>query len=183
MTPEPHISPPLFPAKAIQQRVETIADEIARDYGHGDFSVVAILKGGFIFTADLIRALSLRDVHPIVDFVSLSSYGTQTTSSREVTMRQALSLPVKGRRVLLIDDILDTGLTLQAARELLAKQGASDVRVCVLLDKPSRRQVPVSPDYTGFQIENVFVVGYGLDYEHRFRELPYLAILTTATSS
>jgi len=178
MISAPHISRPLFTAAAIQQRVETIANEIARDYGQEDFSVVAILKGGFVFTADLIRALALRSVHPLVDFVSLASYGAQTMSSKQVTLRHELSLPVKGRRILLIDDILDTGLTLQAARQLLVDQGASDIRICVLLDKPSRRQAALSADYTGFQIDNVFVVGYGLDYDHRFRELPYLAVLT-----
>ena len=178
MKPRLQVSAPLFPAPVIQQRVETLADEIAREYGQDDFTVVAILKGGFVFTADLIRALSLRNVHPLVDFVSFSSYGAQTVSTRHVTLRHELTLPVAGKRVLLIDDILDTGLTLQAARCLLTAEGATEVRTCVLLDKPSRRLADLSADFTGFQIEDVFVVGYGLDFDNRFRELPHLAVLT-----
>jgi len=179
----PHDIPPLISAARIRRRVLALAVEIAGDYGQADFSIVTILKGGFVFTADLIRALAGLNVHPIVDFVTFSSYGAGTTSSRQVTLKQELSLPVKGLRILLIDDILDTGLTTLTAKRLLLEQGAAEVRVCVLLDKPSRREVSITADYTGFEIDNVFVVGYGLDFNNRYRELPDLKVLTPDSPS
>ncbi|MEI8351905.1 MAG: hypoxanthine phosphoribosyltransferase [bacterium] len=174
--PQPGL--PLFTPEMIRTRVDTLADEIARDYHDRAFTVVTILKGGFVFAADLVRALSQRGIHPLVDFIAFSSYGSGTTSRRHVTLKQEPSLPVRNQPILLVDDILDTGHTLQAAQHLLASHGATEVRLCVLLDKPSRREVPVTAHYTGFQIENVFVVGYGLDYDNRYRELPYLTVLT-----
>jgi len=178
MSAAPHLDRELFTAAEIRARVNAIADEIARDFGTDDFLAVSLLKGSFVFTADLIRALARHHVNPMVDFLALSSYGSDCNSSGKVTLRHELSLPVKGHRVLLIDDILDTGLTLQTACSMLAGLGASQIRTCVLLDKPSRRVVPVSADYTGFQVEDVFVVGYGLDYNNRYRHLPGLATLS-----
>lgn len=177
MSTHTRLGSPLFTAAQIQERVEAIADEIAAFYGASEFSVVAIMKGGFIFTADLIRALARRHVHPLVDFMSFSSYGASTSSSRNVTLKHSWSLPITGRQILLVDDILDTGHTIEVAKSLLTREGAARVRVCVLLDKPSRREVPVTADHTGFQVDNVFVVGYGLDYDNRFREQPDLAVL------
>jgi hypoxanthine phosphoribosyltransferase len=177
MNGTPHLDRDLFTAAEINARVNAIADDIARDFGSDEFLAVALLKGSFVFTADLIRALARHHVNPMVDFLALSSYGSACSSSGKVTLRHELSLPVKGHRVLLIDDILDTGLTLQTACNMLAGLGASEVRTCVLLDKPSRRVVPVSVDYTGFQVEDVFVVGYGLDYNNRYRHLPGLSTL------
>ena len=118
----------------------------------------------------------------MVDFLALSSYGAGTASQGHVAIRNELSLPVAGRRVLLIDDILDTGHTLQTASRLLVERGASEVRTCVLLDKPSRRIVPITANYVGFQVPNVFVVGYGLDYDNRYRHLPCLTTLTPPIS-
>jgi hypoxanthine phosphoribosyltransferase len=169
-----HLDKELFSAEEIRARINIIAGNISRDYGTDDILAVSILKGSFVFTADLIRALAGHQVHPLVDFLTLSSYGPDSTSSGTVTLHHELSLPVGGHRVLLIDDILDTGLTLQTACQLLTRQGAKEVRTCVLLDKPSRRVAPITADYTGFQIENVFVVGYGLDYNNRYRHLPGL---------
>jgi hypoxanthine phosphoribosyltransferase len=177
MSATPALDKELFSAEQIRTRINALADDIARDYGADDILAVSILKGSFVFTADLIRALAGHQVHPLVDFMTLSSYGSSSMSSGKVLLHQELSLPVKGHRVLLIDDILDTGLTLQTARELLIQKGADEVRTCVLLDKPSRRVAPITADYSGFQIENVFVVGYGLDYNSRYRHLPGLAIL------
>ena len=176
-----HIGRELFSADAIRSRVDALARELATHYGRDEFMAVALLKGSFVFVADLIRALYIQGTHPVVDFVALSSY-TGTTSSGKVTLNQNLSLPVRGQRVLLVDDILDTGRTLQAARLMLAEQGASEVRTCVLLDKPSRRMVPVTADHVGFEIEDVFVVGYGLDYNNRYRHLPGLAALVIPSS-
>lgn len=177
MTPESG-RPILYSSEQIRTRINELADAIVRDYGQAEFQVVSILKGSFIFTADLIRCLSDRHAQPVLDFMTLSSYGGGTVSCGTPAVHTGLTLPVAGSRVLIIDDILDTGLTLQAACRLLAGRGAKDVRSCVLLDKPARRAVPVEADYCGFKIENVFVVGYGLDYNNRFRQLPYLTTLT-----
>ena len=173
--PDDHI---LFSAVQIQERINALADEIAREFGPEEFIAVSIMKGSFVFTADLIRALSVRRARPILDFMTLSSYGAGTTSGGTLSILNELSLPVAGRRILIIDDILDTGLTLQTACRLLSQQGATSVRTCVLLEKPARRTVPIHADYCGFQIANVFIVGYGLDYDNRFRQLPYLTTLT-----
>lgn len=173
----PQLGTALFTADEVRKRVNAIADQIAADYGQDEFIAVAVLKGSFMFVADLIRCLSVRQVHPIVDFLTLSSYGSGTASCLEVDVRSVGTLPVEGRRVLLIDDILDTGLTLQTARKILTERGAAEVRICALLDKPARRIAPITAEYTGFQIENVFVVGYGLDHDNRYRDLPGLAIL------
>jgi len=167
----------LFSAARIRERVDEVAIDIAADFGD-DCRIVAILKGSFVFVADLIRQLSGRGLHPVVDFIGISSYGAETVSCGAATLQGQLSLPVQGRRILLIDDILDTGVTLQAATRLLLDNGASEVRTCVLLDKPARRIVPIRADFVGFTIDNVFVVGYGLDYDNRYRHLPYLATLT-----
>ncbi len=183
MSAMPHLDQELFSAKEIRARINALAEDIARDYGTDEILAISILKGSFVFTADLIRALAGHQVHPLVDFMTLSSYGSRSTSSGTVTLHHELSLPVDGHRVLLIDDILDTGLTLQTACQLLTRQGARDVRTCVLLDKPSRRVAPITANYTGFQIENVFVVGYGLDYNNRYRHLPGLVSMKFEDSS
>lgn len=177
MNGTPHPGRDLFSATEIRDRVDALAGEIARDFGAGEFLAVSLLKGSFMFTADLIRALARHRVNPLVDFLALSSYGGRSTSSGKVTLHHELSLPIRGHRVLLIDDILDTGLTLRTACSMLSGLGAADVRTCVLLDKPSRRVVPVRADYTGFQVDDVFVVGYGLDYNNRYRHLPGLSVL------
>ena len=192
-TPAPQGNPPrgkprlarvLFSADQIRQRLEEVADEIARDYGQTDLVAVAILNGSFVFLADLARLLSVRNIHLLIDFVALSSYGADTNSSGHITIRQdLLKIPLDSRPVLLIDDILDSGLTLQSARAMLQERGAGPVRSCVLLDKPSRRRVPVSADYVAFHIEDVFAVGYGLDYDNRYRHLPYLAALAFETGA
>ncbi|MEI6168790.1 MAG: hypoxanthine phosphoribosyltransferase [bacterium] len=168
----------LFPAVQIQQRVSRLAAEIAQAYGQEEFLAVSIMKGSFVFTADLLRALSEHQAQPVLDFITLSSYGSGTISRGAISIVDELTASVTGHRVLIIDDILDTGRTLQTACRLLSERGAKEVRTCVLLDKPARRAVPIEANYCGFKIENVFVVGYGLDYNNRFRQLPYLTTLT-----
>ncbi len=184
MTPShlPEASRILYSAEQIQKRVHELADEIVCDYGQQEFLTVSIMKGSFIFAADLIRSLSDRKAQPILDFITLSSYGSKTVSCGSVSMLNGLTFPVTGCRVLIIDDILDTGLTLQTASRLLYELGAKEVRTCVLLDKPARRSVPFKANYRGFQIEDVFIIGYGLDYENRYRHLPYLTTLTPPLS-
>jgi len=173
-----HIQRVLFTAEQIRHRVEALARELIAHYPPGDVIAVAVLKGSFVFVADLARLLAAHDLHLVIDFITLDSYGAGTESSGRVTVRQDISVPVHGRRVLLIDDILDTGLSLQTARDLLLTRGAAEVRACVLLDKPARRRVPITADYIGFVVDDVFVVGYGLDFESRYRHLPYLAALS-----
>ena len=168
----------LFTADQIRARVNAMADTLAAGLPEGELLCVALLNGSFIFAADLARALADRDVHPVIDFMTPSSYGGTTASAGSITLKRDLSIPVAGRDILLLDDILDTGITLQAVCRLLAERGAASVHTCVLLDKPARRRVPVTADLVGFVIDDVFVVGYGLDYDNRYRHLPYLAALT-----
>ncbi len=168
----------LYSAAKIGARVGALAADIADSLGP-DILVVAILKGGFVFTADLLRALHHHGVHPRIDFMTLSSYGTDKESSGQVTVTRDITDDVRGAKILLIDDILESGRTLAFARELLRDRGAEMVRLCVLLDKPEKRKTEISADYVGFAIGDAFVVGYGLDYAHYYRELPYIGIIVT----
>jgi hypoxanthine phosphoribosyltransferase len=163
----------LFDAARIAERVDTIAREIAAAEPR-DLLVAVILKGSFVFAADLLRALDRAGMDARVDFITLASYGEATESSGRVVVVHDLSEAVAGRPVLLIDDILESGRTLAFARELLIGRGAARVRTCVLLDKSALRRVPIEADYVGFRIGNDYVVGYGLDLAHRFRGLPYI---------
>ena len=164
---------PIFEAADIDKRVCGLADEIAEALTDG-FLMVVVLKGAFVFAADLIRALSARERHPAVSFVTLSSYGSGTTSSGNVRMIGQFEDRISDHAVLLVDDILDTGNTLAYGKELLKRCGATEVKTCVLLDKPSRREVPFEADFVGFAIDDFFVVGYGIDYAESYRDLPYI---------
>ena len=168
----------LFTAEQIHRRIDAMADALAADLPPGELHCVAILQGSFVFVADLSRALANRGISLIVDFVTFSSYGNGTTHSGTVTLKHDLSLPVAGRHVLVVDDIIDTGMTLQTFCRLLVERGAASIRTCVLIDKPARRRVAIQADVVGFAVGDVFVVGYGLDYAGRYRHLPCLAALT-----
>ena len=168
----------LFTAEQIRRRIEVMADAMAAELPPGELHCVSILQGSFVFVADLSRALANRGISLIMDFVTLSSYGSGTTPSGTVTLKHDLSLPVAGRHVLVVDDILDTGLTLQTLCRLLVERGAASIRTCVLIDKPARRRAAVKADVVGFAVGDVFVVGYGLDHAGRYRHLPCLAALT-----
>lgn len=160
----------------IKARISDMVVDIARNLRQQELTVVGILRGSFMFTADLVRLLYINDIHPLIDFVFVTSYeGTESTG--KLRLLRDMSLDVKGRRVLIVDDILDTGRTLKFTQEYVVERGAKQVETCVLLDKPSRRVVPVKADYVGFTINDVFVVGYGLDYNGRYRDLPYIGIL------
>lgn len=167
---------PLFAAETISARLETLATEIA-DAMPKDFAAVAILKGSFVFAADLIRSLVAHSVNPEVDFMTLASYGTQTVSSGTVRLLRDVEISVAGREVLLIDDILDSGRTIDFARRHMLERGASAVKVCVLLDKTAGRTQAHTADFVGFACPPAFVVGYGMDHAHKFRGLPFVAIL------
>ncbi len=160
----------------IARRVQTIAREIERDYHGREMVVVALLNGTVLFLADLIRHLSL----PLrLDFMGVSSYGSGTTSG-ELVFTKELQLDVCRRDVLLVDDILDTGTTLSRVLPKLRALQPRRIKVCVLLDKPARRVAKVAADYVGFEIPDVFVVGYGLDYAEKYRNLPFVGVLKPA---
>ena len=168
----------IFSTEAISARLSSLAIEIAAAKLE-QLLVVAVLKGSFVFAADLIRALHKTGLEPEVDFLTLSSYKKSRVSSGTVDILRDLDLLVEGRNVLLIDDVLDSGRTLVFAKDLLSARGAKSVKTCVLLDKKVARAVDVSADFRAFECEDVFVVGYGMDAAHRFRELPYVGRLIT----
>jgi hypoxanthine phosphoribosyltransferase len=166
----------LFPKEVIDRRVRELAGEISRDYEGRELLIVGILKGAFVFMADLIRLL---EVPCKIDFVRLASYGSQSVSSGEIRIGKDLETPIAGCDVLIVEDIVDTGLTLSRFVGMLQERQPATLRVCVFLDKPERRQVPFTADYVGFSIPDRFVVGYGLDYDERFRFLPDVCVLAT----
>jgi len=177
MAPQPRVEM-LFSAGQIAARVEALADEIASAMG-ADITIVAVLKGSFVFAADLLRALFHKGVHPRVDFMTLASYGAGMEGG-EVRILKDITEELSGRKVLLVDDILESGRTLAAAKATLAARGALEVRLCVLLHKPGKRRAEVDADYVGFETPDRFVVGYGLDFAHRHRELPYIGYVGQA---
>jgi hypoxanthine phosphoribosyltransferase len=165
----------LFSASAIARRNLELAKEIAaRDYN--DLLVISILKGSFIFAADLIRAMHDAGISPEVEFIFISSYGAGTTAG-EVRVLRDIDNDVTGRDILLIDDILESGNTLKYTRDLMLSRGAGNVDVAVLLDKRMRRKADIDPDFVGFDCPDHFVVGYGMDVAHAFRELPFVGIV------
>lgn len=164
----------LLSRQQLQERVAALASQISRDYGGRLPLLVGVLKGGFVFLADLVRQLSI----PVtIDFVRLASYGANTWSSGKVEPILDVTTPAKGRHVLVVEDIVDSGLSLGYLLEHLSGQGLASLKVCALLDKPSRRQREVPIDYIGFTVPDAFVVGYGLDYTEDYRYLPDIYIL------
>ena len=163
----------LFSPEQIAERVRALAQEIST--AHLDnLLVVAVLKGSFVFTADLLRAMHAAGMSPEVDFITLSSYRKSTRSSGKVEILRDVESNVQGRNVLLVDDILESGRTLAFAKDLLTARGAKRVATCVLLDKPVERAAEVEADFRAFMCPNLFVIGYGMDIGHRFRELPFV---------
>ncbi len=164
----------LIDAATIEKRVEELAGEISRDYAGKDLVLVGVLKGAVIFLADLMRRITIPSA---VDFVHASSYGNSTVSSREVSIKKDVDIDVTGRHVLLVDTVIDTGLTLTRVFEQFRKRGPASLKAVVLLDKKPRRIVDVPIAYRGFEIQDVFVVGYGVDCAERCRNLPYVAVI------
>lgn len=159
----------LLSRQELSRGVDRLAAELARDYREKNPLLLGVLKGSFIFLSDLVRRL---DFPVEVDFLQLSSYGSGTQSSGRVRMVRGLSRPIKGREVVVVEDIVDTGITLAFLLRYLLRRHPNSLRLCALLDKPERRQVPVAIDYLGFSVPNRFLVGYGLDWNERFRHLP-----------
>lgn len=171
------IGKPFLTTEQISEKVIELADKISRDYGRKEILAIGVLKGSFMFFADLIRALKI----PVtVDFIVASSY-LKSTSTGEVKIHYDVREDITGKHVLLIDDIIDTGISLNYIRERIISKGPESLKICVLLDKRERRVVDVPVDYIGFEIPNQFVVGYGLDYDNKYRNLPYIAIFKKET--
>jgi hypoxanthine phosphoribosyltransferase len=165
---------PMFSAEQIATRVRELGAQISRDYLGRNLVLVCVLKGSFVFASDLARAIDL----PLrIDFLGVRSYGEGTESSGVVQITQDLSRPIEHEDVLLVEDIVDTGLTVAHLMNLLHTRGPTSIKVCALLHKPSRARVAVAVDYLGFTIEDRFVVGYGLDYGERYRNLPYIGVV------
>lgn len=164
----------LLSAEQIEERVGELAADISAVYAGQEVLVVGILKGAFVFCADLLRKMT---VPTQVDFMAVSSYGQSTESSGVIKILKDLDTSVAGRHVLLVEDIVDSGLTLRYLRGYLEHQGPASLKVCVLLDKPSRRKTEVAVDFKGFEIPDQFIVGYGIDYAENYRHLPYIGLI------
>lgn len=172
--PTPNIDHILLSEEQIRERVASLAAEVTKDYADKELIVISVLKGAFVFMADFVRnvPLNLR-----LDFMSASSYGAGTSSSGKLNVRMDIKTDVKDKYVLIIEDILDSGVTLSYVKKHIADMGAKSVKVCTLLDKPERRVADIKADYVGFSIANEFVVGYGLDFAEDYRNLPYIGVL------
>ncbi len=167
----------LLDADTIQARVRELAGEIERDYPAGEgIHLVCVLKGGFVFMSDLVRAMG---PHVTLDFIAVSSYAKSTRSSGEVRLVKDLDTGLQGRHTIIVEDIVDTGLTLTYLQDILRARSPKTLRTACLLSKPSRRVVDVTVEYVGFTIEDKFVVGYGLDYAEQYRNLPHIAVIET----
>ncbi len=164
----------LLTEEEIDRRIQEIGDQISRDYAGRQVHMVCVLKGGSFFMCELAKRVTV----PVsIDFMSVSSYGGDTKSSGVVRIVKDLDEPLKDKHVIVIEDIVDSGRTLSYLLDMLRSRGAADVRLCTLLDKPDRRVVDVKVDYTGFEIPDEFVVGYGLDYDQKYRNLPYIGMV------
>jgi hypoxanthine phosphoribosyltransferase len=166
---------PLIDAGKIARRVGELGRSITHDYLGKQLVIVPVLKGSYVFAADLVRHI---DLDVAIDFLGVRSYGDDQESSGVVQITTDLSHSIEGKHVILVEDIVDTGLTVSYLSENLATRQPASVRIAALLHKPSRTRIPVDIDYLGFTVDDVFIVGYGLDYAQKFRNLPYLAVVT-----
>ena len=164
----------LFDQAQLEAKVAQLGEQISRDYEGKDLLLVGVLKGSVVFMADLMRRIT---VPAAIDFMAVSSYGSGVKTSGVVRILKDLDRSIEGKDLLIVEDILDSGMTLHYLRDLLRDRGCASVRIVTLLDKPERRKVDIHPDYVGFQIPDAFVVGYGLDYAEKYRNLPYVGIL------
>ena len=165
----------LLSEKEVDDRIQAIGEQISRDYAGKQVHLICVLKGGSFFLCELAKRITV----PVsLDFMSVSSYGSETKSSGVVKIIKDLDEPIKGKDVLVIEDIVDSGRTLSYLLEMLKDRGPASLKLCTLLDKPDRRVIDVPVDYTGFEIPDEFVVGYGLDYDQRYRNLPYIGVIS-----
>ena len=164
----------LLSEEEVDAKIKAIGEQISRDYAGKQVHLVCVLKGGSFFMCELAKRITV----PVsLDFMSVSSYGSETKSSGVVKIVKDLDEPIKGKNVLVVEDIVDSGRTLSYLLEMLQDRGPKSMRLCTLLDKPERRVVDVKVDYTGFKIPDEFVVGYGLDYDQKYRNLPYIGVV------
>lgn len=161
----------LFSSEEISKRVEELGVELSKKYEGKELVVVSLLRGSFIFAADLVREINTKVE---VDFITTASYGDEETSSGIVNIVHDLRTNIEGKDVLIVDDIIDSGFTLKKVKEHLEAKNPNSIKICVMLDKPSRRKVDLRPDFVGFSIPDVFIVGYGLNYGSYFRNIPYI---------
>ena len=164
----------LITQEQAQKRIAELAEQINRDYEGKEYTVVVTLRGAVMFFADLFRQLT-GDVD--CDFIAVSSYGATTTTTGEVKMSKDLSSPIKDKHIVIVEDIIDTGITLSYLKKMLSEREPSSLKICSFLDKPSRREVDIEGDYIGFKIPNEFVIGYGLDYDQKYRNFPDVCVL------
>jgi len=164
----------LYSRERLATEIARIGKEIDRDYPQGDVILVAVLKGSFLFFADLARAIS---VPVVVDFVRVASYGSETQSSGIVEIRKDMEISIKGRDVIVVEDIIDSGLTIETLYHLLMKREPRSLKVCTLIDKKIRREVDFEPHYVGITMEDGFIVGYGLDFDEKYRQLPDIHVI------
>lgn len=161
----------LYSREDISTRVKELGDVISKEYKNKNLLVISLLRGSFIFAADLVRELSI----PVeVDFMTTASYGHDETSSGNVEIVHDIRTSVEGKDILIVDDIMDSGYTLGKVKEVLNLKQPNSIKICVMLDKPSRRKIDISPDFVGFSIDDVFIVGYGLNYGDYYRNIPYI---------
>lgn len=164
----------LISEQELQAKVKELGAKITEDYKDKNMLLIGVLRGGVVFMADLMRYIDL----PIeIDFMQVSSYGSGTVTSGNVKILKDTETSVEGRDVLIAEDILDTGTTLHSLIDLIKKRGANSVKICAILNKPARRTVHLDPDYVGFDIPDKFVVGYGLDYDQKYRNLPFVGVI------
>ena len=169
---------PLITEFDLKVRVGNLVKEIVEQYRGDDMVIIGLLKGSFIFLSDMVRLLYLHDIHPLIDFMVVTSYGSGTESTGNVKITKDITTDIKGKWVLVVDDILDTGRTLKCVSEHLLQSNPATLKTCVFLDKKERRVIPIEADFVGFKIPDVFVVGYGLDYDSRYRDLPYVSTIS-----
>jgi hypoxanthine phosphoribosyltransferase len=163
-----------FTEEIIKERVQELGQQLTADYQDKSPLLISVLKGSFVFMADLVRSI---DAYCSVEFISASSYGNSTTTSGEVRFSKEIKTDIEGRHVIIVEDILDTGITLNSLKNHLSSLKPASLKICTFLDKPSRRKAQVSADYVGFECPDAFFVGYGLDYAERYRNLPYIGSL------
>ena len=164
----------LLSEETIAAKVKELGAQIAKDYADKNPLIVSVLRGSFVFMADLVRAI---DVPCTVDFMSVSSYGGGTTSSGEVKITKDFDVSIEGRHLIIVEDILDSGVTLHYLADYLSVRRPASITIATLLDKPARRKAPIHATYAGFEVPDAFVVGYGLDYAEKYRNLPFIGVL------
>ena len=164
----------MIPEDELEAKIAEMGKKISEDYAGEEVYIICILRGASFFACELAKRIT---VPVIIDFMTTSSYGSGTVSSGVVTIKSDVEIPVEGKNVLIVEDIIDSGNTLHYLLDVFKDRNAKSVKLCTMLDKPSRREVHVDVDYTGFVIEDKFVVGYGLDYDQRYRNLPYIGVV------